>query len=58
MAGIPTFNDDIEMTAVVMLAALLGAARVPGVPPLQQKTFLFFGAGQVEQYQWVFVRLS
>ena len=45
--GVPTFNDDIEMTAVVTLAALLGAARIPRVPPLREQTFLFFGAGQV-----------
>jgi malate dehydrogenase (oxaloacetate-decarboxylating)(NADP+) len=31
---------------VVALAALLGAARVPGVPVLRDQTFLFFGAGQ------------
>ena len=35
------------MTAVVTLAALLGASRVPGVPSLDSQVFLFFGAGQV-----------
>jgi malic enzyme len=45
--GLPTFNDDIQCTAAVVLAAVLGGCRVPGVPPLAQQTFLFFGAGQV-----------
>ena len=43
----PAFNDDIEATGAVVLAALLGAERIPNVRPLQQQTFLFFGAGQV-----------
>ena len=42
----PTFNDDIQSTAAVALAALLGAARLAGVPPLAQQTFMFVGAGQ------------
>lgn len=46
-AGVPTFNDDIECTAAVTVAALLGALRVPGVAKLEQQRFLFFGAGQV-----------
>ncbi|GIL74082.1 hypothetical protein Vretimale_4958 [Volvox reticuliferus] len=44
--GVPTFNDDIQATAAVTLAALLGAERLEGVPPLERQTFLFFGAGQ------------
>ncbi|GLC34920.1 hypothetical protein PLESTM_000254200 [Pleodorina starrii] len=44
--GVPTFNDDIQATAAVTLAALLGAERLRGVPPLEHQTFLFFGAGQ------------
>ncbi len=28
--GVSTFNDDIECTAAVTVAALLGAARKPG----------------------------
>ena len=46
-SGVPAFNDDIEATGAVALAALLGATRVPGVPPLRSQVFLFFGAGQV-----------
>ncbi len=46
-ARVLTINDDIECTAAVTLAALLGATRVPGVPPLEEQTFLFLGAGQV-----------
>lgn len=46
-AGTPTFNDDIECTAAVTVAALLGALRLEGVVPLTQQRFLFFGAGQV-----------
>ncbi|KAG2500529.1 hypothetical protein HYH03_001306 [Edaphochlamys debaryana] len=45
-AGVPSFNDDIQATAAVTVAALLGAERLPGVPPLEQQRFLFFGAGQ------------
>lgn len=28
--GVPTFNDDMEATAAVVLAALLGAQALPG----------------------------
>lgn len=44
--GYATFNDDIQATAAVTLGALMGAQRLPGVPPLRQQAFLFFGAGQ------------
>lgn len=42
----PSFNDDIQSTAAVALAAVLGACRLPGVPPLTAQTFLLIGAGQ------------
>lgn len=42
----PTFNDDIQSTAAAVLAALLGAVRVPGVPLLRDQRVLFYGAGQ------------
>ena len=41
-----TFNDDIQSTGAATLAAVLGATRLPGVPPLKQQRFLLFGAGQ------------
>jgi malic enzyme len=46
-AGVPTFNDDIQATAAVAVAAVLGGVQVPGVLPLTQQRWLFFGAGQV-----------
>ena len=42
----PTFNDDIQSTAAVVLACVLGAARRASVPPLRQQVFVFAGAGQ------------
>jgi malic enzyme len=42
----PTFNDDIQSTAAVVLACVLGAARRASVPPLAQQKFVFAGAGQ------------
>ena len=45
-ALLPTFNDDIQSTAAAVLAAMLGAVRVSGVPPLAKQRVLFFGAGQ------------
>lgn len=44
--GYATFNDDIQATAAVTLGALMGAGRLPGVPPLAEQVFLLFGAGQ------------
>lgn len=49
-AGVPTFNDDIQATAAVAVAAVLGGVRVPGVLPLAQQRWLFFGAGQVRMF--------
>ena len=40
------FNDDIEATSCVTLAALVGSTLQRGVPPLERQRFLFFGAGQ------------
>ena len=42
---LPSFNDDSQSTAAVTLAAVLGACRMPGVPPLTEQTFLLVGAG-------------
>ncbi len=41
---LPSFNDDIEGTAAVTVAALLAAARVSGVP-LGQQRVVILGAG-------------
>lgn len=46
-ARTPTFSDDVQATAAAALAAALGAVQVPGVPPLTDQRWLFFGAGQV-----------
>jgi malic enzyme len=42
----PTFNDDIQSTAAVVLACVLGAVIRASVPPLVQQKFVFAGAGQ------------
>lgn len=42
----PTFNDDIQSTAAVTLACVLGACRRDTVPPLADQVFVFAGAGQ------------
>eukprot|EP00892_Ulva_mutabilis_P010593 jgi/Ulvmu1/7906/UM004_0138.1 len=42
----PTFNDDIQSTAAVALACVLGACRRGSVPPLAEQVFMFAGAGQ------------
>ena len=44
--GVSTFNDDIESTAAAVLAAVLGAVQLKGVPPLSKQVFLMLGAGQ------------
>lgn len=46
LQGVCTFNDDIESTAAAVLAAVLGATRLQGVPPLRRQSFLMLGAGQ------------
>ena len=46
MQGVSTFNDDIESTAAAVLAAVLGAVQLKGVPPLSKQVFLMLGAGQ------------
>lgn len=41
-----TFNDDIESTAAAVVAAVMGAVRLEGVPSLSEQSFVFVGAGQ------------
>lgn len=41
---IPTFNDDMQGTGAIVLAATLGAARVSGTPMRDQR-IVIFGAG-------------
>ena len=43
--GAVTLNDDIQGTAAVTLAALLGAQRHPGCPKLTSMDVVMFGAG-------------
>jgi malate dehydrogenase (oxaloacetate-decarboxylating)(NADP+) len=40
------FNDDIQGTAAVTLAALWSASRMAALPPLGTSNVLFFGAGE------------
>jgi malic enzyme len=42
----PTFNDDIQSTAAVTLACILGATRRASVPRLASQVFVIAGAGQ------------
>ncbi|GAA4223650.1 malate dehydrogenase (oxaloacetate-decarboxylating) [Streptosporangium album] len=41
---IPTFNDDMQGTGAIVLAAMMGAARVSGTPMRDQR-IVIFGAG-------------
>lgn len=41
---IPTFNDDMQGTGAIVLAAMLGAVRVSGTPMREQR-IVVFGAG-------------
>ncbi|WP_436762259.1 NAD-dependent malic enzyme [Streptosporangium sp. V21-05] len=41
---LPTFNDDMQGTGAIVLAAMLGAARVSGTPMRDQR-IVVFGAG-------------
>eukprot|EP00798_Chlamydomonas_sp_ICE-L_P026406 gene26406-17504_t len=45
-SGVPTFNDDIQCTSAIVLAAMLAATRLEGVPKIRNQTVFFFGAGQ------------
>ncbi len=42
--ALPSFNDDIQGTAAMAVAALIAGSRITGVP-LQQQRALFVGAG-------------
>ena len=49
--GVRTYNDDIQGTAAVTVAGILGALRIAAdgkrtAAPLSEQTVLFFGAGQ------------
>ena len=46
LQGVSTFNDDIESTAAAVVASILGATQVSGVPQLDDQRFLLVGAGQ------------
>lgn len=45
-AGAAVFNDDIQCTAAITVAAVLAGLRLRGVLPLSEQVFMFFGAGQ------------
>jgi malate dehydrogenase (oxaloacetate-decarboxylating) len=42
--SVPTFNDDVQGTGAIVLAAMLGAARISGTPVRDQR-IVVFGAG-------------
>ncbi|MEE2039250.1 NAD-dependent malic enzyme [Nocardiopsis sp. CT-R113] len=42
--SVPTFNDDVQGTGAIVLAAMLGAVRVSGTP-LRDQRIVVFGAG-------------
>ena len=44
---LPSFNDDVEGTASVVVAGIMSAAaNVPKVPRISEGTYLFYGAGE------------